>query len=70
MYWFKEGADYLAVSSIDEAMELVEKAGYSFGYSKQDYIVRYFIENERYDIFEINYFLMNEDLPYLGSKYE
>ena len=48
----------------------VEKAGYSFGYSKQDYIVRYFIENERYDIFEINYFLMNEDLPYLGSKYE
>lgn len=55
---------------IDEAMEFVEKAGYSFGYSKQDYIVRYFIENERYDIFEINYFLMNEDLPYLGSKYE
>ena len=55
---------------IDEAMEFVEKAGYSFGYSKQDYIVRYFIENERYDIFEINYFLMSEDLPYLGSKYE
>ena len=55
---------------IDEAMEFVEKAVYSFGYSKQDYIVRYFIENERYDIFEINYFLMSEDLPYLGSKYE
>ena len=55
---------------IDEALEFVEKAGYSFGYSKQDYIVRYFIENERYDIFEINYFLMSEDLPYLGSKYE
>ena len=51
-------------------MEFVEKAGYSFGYSKQDYIVRYFIENGRYDIFEINYFLMSEDLPYLGSKYE
>lgn len=55
---------------IDETIDFIEKAGYSFGRTKQDYIVKYFIENERYDIYELNEFLLSQDLPYLGSKYE
>lgn len=55
---------------IDETIDFIEKAGYSFGRTKQDYIIRYFIENERYDIYELNEFLLSQDLPYLGSKYE
>lgn len=63
----------LAISlklDIDETIDFIEKAGYSFGRTKQDYIVKYFIENERYDIYELNEFLLSQDLPYLGSKYE
>ena len=56
--------------NIKETQEFIEKAGYSFGRTKQDYIVRYFIENGNYDIFEINCFLIKYDLPYLGSRYE
>lgn len=56
--------------NIKETQEFIEKAGYSFGRTKQDYIVRYFIENGIYDIFEINCFLIKYDLPYLGSRYE
>ncbi|MDO4501453.1 MAG: macro domain-containing protein [Erysipelotrichaceae bacterium] len=56
--------------NIDEAEEFIEKAGYSFGYTKQDYVIRYFIEHEYYDIFEINCFLLDNDLPFIGSKYE
>ena len=57
--------------NIDEADDFIEKAGYSFSSgNKHDYIVRYFIENEDYNIYKINEILINEDLPYLGSKYE
>ena len=57
--------------NIYEADDFVMKAGYSFSVgNKHDYIVRYFIENEIYDVFKINEILINEDLPYLGSKYD
>lgn len=57
--------------NIYEADDFIEKAGYSFSMgNKHDYIVRYFIENEIYDVYKINEILINEDLPYLGSKYE
>lgn len=56
--------------NIEETIDFIEKAGYSFGRTKQDYIVRYFIENGTYDIFEINCFLLKYDLPYLGSSYK
>lgn len=55
--------------NIDEADDFVEKAGYSFtNGNKHDYIVRYFIENEDYDIHKINMILLNEDLPLLGKQ--
>lgn len=57
--------------NIDEADDFIEKASYSFSRgNKHDYIVRYFIENEIYDVYKINEILINEDLPYLGSKYD
>ena len=57
--------------NIDEADDFIEKAGYSFSKgNKHDYIVRYFIENEIYDVYKINEILISEDLPYLGSKYD
>ena len=57
--------------NIDEADDFVKKAGYSFSRgNKHDYIVRYFIENEDYNIYKINEILINDDLPYLGSKYD
>lgn len=57
--------------NIDEADDFIEKAGYSFSRgNKHDYIVRYFIENEIYDVYKINEILINEDLPYIGSKYD
>lgn len=57
--------------NIDEADDFIEKAGYSFSKgNKHDYIVRYFIENEIFDVYKINEILINEDLPYLGSKYD
>lgn len=57
--------------NIDDAEDFIEKAGYAFTRgNKHDYIVRYFIENEIYDIHKINSLLIHEDLTYLGSKYE
>ena len=57
--------------NIDEADDFIEKAGYSFSKgNKHDYIVRYFIENEIFDVYKINEILIHEDLPYLGSKYD
>ncbi len=40
---------------LDEAKDLIEKAGYSFTHScKFDIILEYFIKHGKYDIFEIN----------------
>lgn len=54
---------------ITETRELVEKAGYSFGRSKVDYVISCFVEEKHYDIYDINSFLLSIDLQPLGSKY-
>lgn len=53
--------------SIDETEDLLDKAGYSLSNSqKVDVIVRYFIENEDYDLFKINNALFCFELPILS----
>jgi len=53
-----------------ESRTLLEKAGYGFSNSsKQDVIVKYFIEKKKYNIFDVNEVLFNEDLQTLGSTY-
>ncbi|MBQ1931680.1 MAG: RNase III inhibitor, partial [Lachnospiraceae bacterium] len=54
--------------SVDEATDLLAKAGYTFSDSyKQDIIVRYFLEKEEYDIFIINETLFCFEEPLLGA---
>ena len=54
----------------NEAIDFIEKAGYSFGHNKRDYIVRYFLKNRSYKIYEINRLLFEYDLEMLGSRME
>lgn len=53
--------------NLDEAVELLEKAGYAFSPgSKGDLIVKYFIERKMYDVHVINYALLEFEQPTLG----
>lgn len=54
--------------SVDEAADLLKKAGYSFSDSyRQDIIVRYFLEKGEYDIFTVNEALFCFEEPLLGA---
>ncbi len=54
--------------SMDEAVDLMERAGYAFSKSsKFDVIICYFIENRSFDMIEINEVLFYYGQPVLGS---
>lgn len=55
--------------NLDETKDLLSRAGLALSpCSKQDVIVRYFIEREAYDIFEINIALFEHGEPTLGMQ--
>ena len=53
--------------NMEDADDLLKRAGYAFSYTiKEDVILQYFIDNEQYDIDELNEVLHYYDLPTLG----
>lgn len=54
---------------IDQSLDLLEKAGYQLSYSITfDIIVRFFLERQIFDIYEINQALFKYDQELLGSR--
>ncbi|HAM62762.1 MAG: RNase III inhibitor [Firmicutes bacterium GWF2_51_9] len=54
--------------NLDETKDFLARAGYALSPSnKMDLVVRYFIENNNHNIFEINSVLFGKNLPILGS---
>ena len=54
---------------LEETKQLLERAGYALSHSSlSDVIVEYFIQNRRYDLFEINQTLFEYDQKILGSR--
>ena len=55
--------------NLDQTVDLLARAGYAFSpCDKQDIIVKYFIEKEIYDIYEINFALFEHGQQELGAK--
>lgn len=55
--------------NIDEAKKLMETAGYTISNSSErDLIIRYFIENQYYNLYLINQMLIRFHQPVLGTK--
>ena len=55
--------------NLDETLDFISKAGYTLSSSSRfDLIVRYCIENEIYDLIEVNALLYKYDQPLLGGK--
>ncbi|MEG0863027.1 MAG: macro domain-containing protein [Clostridia bacterium] len=54
--------------SLDEAKDLLNRAGYSISHSQKfDVMIEYFIVSRQFDIFEINEILFKYDQPLLGA---
>jgi O-acetyl-ADP-ribose deacetylase (regulator of RNase III) len=54
--------------NLDQTEDLMEKAGFALSRSRKfDVIVEYFIQNKKYDIFQINEVLFTYDQPLLGG---
>ena len=54
--------------TLDEAKDLLNKAGFSISHSsKFDVVMEYFLRNRFYDVMQINEVLFDCDLPLLGS---
>ena len=54
--------------NLDEAKDLIGRAGYSFSPSnKVDLVIRYFIEKEVFDVYTVDVALFDHDLPMLSN---